>query len=224
MVVPAGPVLVRGGRTGGALLRGDRCVPRDAGFPQEEKEKGLFGMKKTGLSFIVVLSAFFLPWVNGVPHAEDKFTLMAPNGISFSEIRGYETWDVIAPSYRTDNKELRIILGNSAMIDSYKSGVPGNGKAFSDGSIVVKIGWAERQSPSFPVAYEPGELRRVEFIVKDSKRFPQTGGWGYARFVYDAKTATFTPWGKDASFAQECFRCHNVVKDRDYIFTGYPQR
>jgi len=181
-------------------------------------------MKKSGL-LIILMSVFLFPLdFNAVLSAEDRFALKAPNGISFSEIRGYETWDAVAPSYRTDNKELRVILGNSAMIGSYKSGVPGNGQPFAEGSIVVKIGWAERQSPSFPVAREPDVLRRVEFIVKDSKRFPLTAGWGYARFVYDAKTSTFTPWGKDASFAQECFQCHTTVKERDYIFTGYPER
>jgi hypothetical protein len=156
--------------------------------------------------------------------AQDKYALTAPNGISFSEVRGYETWQVIAPSRRTDNKELRIILGNTLMINAYKNGIPGNGKPFPDGSIIVKIGWSERQSPVFPAAFEPDVLRRVEFIVKDSKRFPDTSGWGYARFVYDAKTATYTPYGKDASFAQECYQCHTIVKAKDFIFTGYPQR
>jgi hypothetical protein len=155
---------------------------------------------------------------------QDRFELKALNGISFSEIRGYETWPFIAPSWRTDNNELRVILGNNAMIDSYKGGTPGNGKPFAEGSIIVKIGWSERKSPVFPAAHEPDVLKRVEFIVKDSKRFPDTSGWGYARFVYDEKTAAFTPWGKDATFARECYQCHRLVSKKDFIFTGYPQR
>ncbi|MHB8909428.1 MAG: cytochrome P460 family protein [Syntrophales bacterium] len=180
-------------------------------------------MKRMALSVIGILVVVFM-CLSGPLMAQDRFALKAPNGISFSEIRGYETWQFIAPSYRTDNNELRVILGNSAMIDSYKAGVPGNGKPFSEGSIIVKIGWSERKSPVFPAAHEPDILKRVEFIMKDSKRFPATGGWGYARFVYDAKSATYMPYGKDDSFAQECFQCHTLVKDKDFIFTSYPLR
>jgi hypothetical protein len=156
--------------------------------------------------------------------ADDKNKLTASNGISFSEVRGYENWPVIAPSRRTDNDELRIILGNPTMIKAYKDGIPGNGKPFPEGSVIVKIGWAEKQSQDFPAAFEPDILRRVEFIIKDSKRFPDTSGWGYARFVFDAKTSAFTPYGKDSSFAQECYQCHTIVRKKDYIFTGYPRR
>jgi len=181
-------------------------------------------MKKRIISTLVGIPVVLLLWLNDPLMAGDKFDLKAPNGISFSEIRGYETWSFVAPSYRTDNNELRVILGNTAMINSYKAGIPGNGKPFSEGSIVVKIGWSERKSAVFPPAHEPDVLKRVEFIVKDSKRFPATGGWGYARFVYDAKTATYTPYGKDDSFAQECHQCHTLVKGKDFIFTGYPER
>ena len=179
-------------------------------------------MKRAILSVIGILGVLFL-WHDTLM-AQDKFNLKTPNGISFSEIRGYETWPFIAPSWRTDNNELRVILGNTEMINSYKAGIPGNGKPFAEGSIIVKIGWSERQSATFPAAHEPDVLRRVEFIMKDSKRFPATGGWGYARFVYDAKTETYTPYGKDDSFAQECHLCHSIVKAKDFIFTGYPQR
>jgi hypothetical protein len=172
---------------------------------------------------IGVLAVLLMGYGTPLP-AQDKFDLKAPNGLSFSEIRGYENWPFIATSYRTDNNELRVIMGNKPMIDSYKAGVPGNGKPFAEGSIIVKIGWSERKNPAFGVAHEPDVLKRVEFILKDSGRFPATSGWGYARFVYDEKTATFTPWGKDASFAQECYQCHTLVRGRDFIFTGYPQR
>ena len=181
-------------------------------------------MKRTVYSTLALLVVVLAIGGNDAILAQDRYALTAPNGISFSEVRGYETWQVIAPSRRTDNNELRIILGNTVMIDAYKNGIPGNGKPFPDGSTIVKIAWSERQSPVFPAAFEPDVLRRVEFIVKNAKRFPDTSGWGYARFVYDAKTATFTPYGKDAAFAQECYQCHTIVKAKDFIFTGYPQR
>ena len=176
------------------------------------------------VAVMAILTVVLLASWNGSLLAQDKFALKAPNGISFSEIKGYETWQFIAPSRRTDNNELRVILGNPMMINAYKEGIPGNGKSFPDGAIIVKIGWSERQSPVFPAAFEPDVLKRVEFIVKDSKRFPDTSGWGYARFVFDAKTATYTPYGKDAAFGRECHQCHTIVKAKDFIFTGYPQR
>lgn len=181
-------------------------------------------MKKKMLIAIFISAMIFMIRGNGFTAAQNRYELKEPNGISFSEIKGYETWQVIAPSRRTDNNELRIILGNPIMINAYKKGIPGNSKPFPDGCAIVKIGWSERKNPDFPAAYEPDVLKRVEFIIKDSKRFPATGGWGYARFVYDAKTLTFTPYGKDALFAQECYQCHTIVKGRDFIFTSYPQR
>jgi hypothetical protein len=181
-------------------------------------------MNRGVLLAVSVLAAFVFLRGNGPVMAQDRYDLKAPNGISFSEIKGYESWPFIAASRRTDNNELRVILGNDLMINAYLKGVPANGEPFPDGAIIVKIGWSERQSPVFPAAYEPDILRRVEFITKDSGRFPATGGWGYARFVYDAKTAAFAPWGKDPSFAQECYQCHTIVKAKDFIFTGYPRR
>ncbi len=181
-------------------------------------------MKKTMIAVLLIFAVVLLIWRIGSVAMQDKYKLQAFNGISFSEIKGYETWQVIAPSRRTDNNELRIILGNPAMIKAYVEGIPGNGKPFPEGCAVVKIAWAEKQSPDFPAAFEPDVLRRVEFIIKDSRRFPDTNGWGYARFLYDNKTSAFAPYGKDSSFAQECHQCHTIVQQKDFIFTGYPRR
>ena len=178
---------------------------------------------KVLLTLSVLMTLVFVPGNDSIT-AQDRYDLQAPNGISFSEIKGYESWPFVATSRRTDNNELRVILANDTMIKAYQKGIPANGEPFPDGSVIVKIGWSEKQSTAFPAAYEPEVLKRVEFIMKDSGRFPATSGWGYARFVYDAKTGAFTPWGKDASFAQECYQCHTIVKTKDFIFTGYPQR
>lgn len=180
--------------------------------------------KRHFFNFLVTLSAFLFIYGNSLLVAQDKYELKEPNGISFSEISGYEGWQVIAPSYRTDKNEIRIILGNTIMINAYKEGTPANGKPFPEGSTIVKVAYSERKNPVFPAAIEPDVLQRVEFIIKDSKRFPDTNGWGYARFIYDAKTGKFTPYGKDALFVHECHQCHTLVKAKDFIFTGYPQR
>jgi hypothetical protein len=181
---------------------------------------------KTGSGSILLwgLAAFLLLGSGGRPAAQDRYALRAPNGISFSEIRGYEDWKVVAPSFRTDNDEIRIILANECMIGAYRAGIPDNGQPFPEGSIVVKIGYSEKKSPSFPAALVPDVLKRVEFIIKDSRRFPDTSGWGFARFVYDAQQKSFTPFGKDAAFVQQCYSCHTIVQAQDFIFTGYPQR
>jgi hypothetical protein len=179
--------------------------------------------KNTGSILLWGLAALLLLGGNGMLAAQDRYALREPNGISFSEIRGYEDWKVVAPSFRTDNDEIRIILANDRMIEAYRTGIPENGQPFPEGSIIVKIGYSEKKSPSFPAALVPDVLKRVEFIIKDSQRFPQTSGWGFARFVYDADKG-FAPFGKDASFAQQCYSCHTIVQAKDFIFTDYPQR
>jgi hypothetical protein len=155
---------------------------------------------------------------------QDRFTLTAPNGVSFAEIKGYEDWKVVAPSFRTDKDEIRFILGNDTLIKAYRDGVPENGKPFPDGSMFVKIAHSQRKSVAFPAALEPDVLQRVEIMIKDAKKFAKTNGWGFARFVYDPKTGTFTVYGKDANFDQECSLCHTLVKARDFVFTHYPAR
>jgi hypothetical protein len=156
--------------------------------------------------------------------AQDRYTLKAPNGIAFSEIRGYETWQDVAVS-QVDGG-LKVIVGNAAMMNAYREGIPGNGKPFPDGSIIVKIEWSQRKNPASPYfVMEPDTLKSVSLIEKDSKRFPETNGWGYAQFVYDAASDAFTPFGSGSSFGkQECHACHTRVEAKDYIFTSYARR
>ena len=156
--------------------------------------------------------------------AQDRFTLKSPNGIAFSEIRGYETWQDVAVS-QVDGG-LKVIVGNDAMINAYRAGIPGNGKLFPDGSIIVKIEWSQKKNPESPYSVMvPDTLKSVSIIEKDSKRFPETSGWGYAQFLYDAASDTFTPYGSDSSFAKQvCYACHTAVAAKDYIFTAYPRR
>ena len=153
----------------------------------------------------------------------DRFTLKAPNGVAFSEMRGYETWQDVAVS-ETD-EGLKVIVGNSVMMKAYKEGIPGNRKPFPEGSKIVKIEWSKRANSASPYPVrEPDTLRSVAFIQKDSKRFPDTSGWGYAQFFYDAASETVKPFGSDSSFGKVCYGCHTIVKAKDYIFTSYPRR
>ena len=71
----------------------------------------------------------------------------------------------------------------------------------------------------------PDTLKSVSFIEKDSKRYPESSGWGYAQFLYHSPSAIFIPYGSDNSFGNTgCYQCHTIAKAQDYIFTGYPLR
>ena len=160
--------------------------------------------------------------------AQDRYTLQVPGGLAFSEFRGYEDWQTVAVSHNGD--KLAIILGNPALIDAYKSGIPGNGKPFPDGAKFAKIHWTAKKDESQPgEPIVPGALHDTDFMVKDSKRFADSGGWGYAQFDYDAASESFKPGDENSTPPQEhdakCgFACHTIVADKDYVFTAYPKR
>jgi hypothetical protein len=166
---------------------------------------------------------------------QDKYTLRIPGGLSFSEIRGYETWQVVAPSYTEAANVIRVIVANPVMIQAYREGVPGNGKPFPDGSKIVKLEWKPKKltGPPFSAGTPdtvPGDQTEVEFIVKDSKRFPDTHGWGYAMFDYDAASGTFAPATSASkppvnNDAKCGAACHTIAgPSKDFIFTAYPHR
>jgi hypothetical protein len=159
---------------------------------------------------------------------QDKYALKVPNGLAFSEFRGYESWPVISISHNGD--KLAAILGNPVMIDAYKAGIPGNGKPFPDGAKMVKVHWNGKVNDHEPGAPTvPGTQHDVDLMLKDSKRFADSGGWGYGAFEYDAASNTFRPADlKDkppqANDAKCGFACHTIVKTSDYVFTEYGHR
>jgi hypothetical protein len=183
-------------------------------------------MKIKGIPTIAIIAASLFVLLGMAPAAQqDRFTLKALDGVAFSEFKGYEDWQDVAVS-RTGG-DVKAILGNPAAIKAYREGIPANGKPFPDGAKWVKIEWFKKSNPLSPYGVEvPDKLQALAFIEKDSKRFPDTSGYGYAQFDYDAKSGTFTPYGKDASFGKTyCYgMCHSKVKDTDYIFTAYPFR
>ena len=159
--------------------------------------------------------------------AQDKYTVQVPNGLAFSEFRGYEAWRVVSIS--RDGDLMAAILANPVMIDAYLAGIPGNGKPFPDGAKLAKIHWIPKMMETFPVATVPGTQHDMDFMVKDSKRFADSGGWGWAVSEYDAAIDTFTPGTladtpPQANDAKCGFTCHTIVKTRDYVFTDYGHR
>ena len=160
--------------------------------------------------------------------AQDRYALQVPGGLAFADFRGYEDWQVIAASHNGD--KIAIILGNPPMIEAHKAGIPGNGKPFPDGVRMAKIHWMAKKDESQPgEPIVPGALHDVDLMVKDSKRFADSGGWGYGAFEYDEGSDTFRPATVTDSPPQEndakCgFACHTVVQNRDYVFTDYAKR
>jgi hypothetical protein len=159
--------------------------------------------------------------------AQDKYTLKIEGGLAFAEFKGYEGWQAIAVS--SNDKAMALILGNQVMIDAYRSGIPGNGKPFPDGAKMAKVHFIPQKSQFFPETSIPGAQHDVDLMVKDSKRFADSGGWGYGVFEYDAASKTFRPGNltdqpPQAHDAKCGAACHTLVKSRDYVFTDYGHR
>ena len=152
---------------------------------------------------------------------KDKYLLISPGGIAFSDFKGYEDWSVVS-SARTE-EVLKVIVASPAMIKAYKAGVPGNGQPFPQGSMIVKLQWKLKKSTEAPFVVEvPDVFSQVFVMEKDSKRFAKSGGWGYAVFNYDAATDKFSP---DPTSLSDCGNAfHTAVKTKDYIFHPYQKR
>jgi hypothetical protein len=152
--------------------------------------------------------------------AQDKYSLKSPDGVAFSDFKGYEDWAVVS-SARTD-EVLKVIVANPAMIEAYKAGIPGNGKPFPDGAMIAKLQWKPKKSTEAPFAVDVPDVFSQAFVMeKDSARFPKSGGWGYALFNYEAASDAFAadPSPSDCGHA-----CHVAVKAKDYIFHPYQKR
>jgi hypothetical protein len=170
----------------------------------------------------IVIATVVLAMLGGTSvSAQEKYTLQVPNGLAFSDFRGYEDWQVVSVSQTEDL--LKVMVANPVMIDAYKAGVPGNGQPFPDGSKIVKIEWKPKKMTEAPFSVRvPDTLQDVFLIEKDNKRFPDTKGWAYAVFDYNPASDAYTP---NATGTVNCgFACHTIVASRDYIFHSYQKR
>jgi hypothetical protein len=130
---------------------------------------------------------------------------------------GYRQWELIAPSQEAGSlDELRAKLGNAIAMKAYRS----ESLPFPDGAVLAKVAWKRVPSAEYdaalgaPQGFVPGRATSLQFMVKDSKKYASTGGWGFGRFVN----------GKPGSMAehQVCFGCHAAhVQNHDYVFTRY---
>ena len=177
-------------------------------------------VKRKSIHLTVVVGLFLSLVVTLILAAQDKYTVAVPNGLAFSDFRGYESWQYVSASITDDR--VKIIAGNPAMIAAYNEGFPDHGKSVPDGAVLSKVQWAKKPSPEFPSKVTvPGDLKEVEFMVKDSKRFSDSNGWGYAEFIYDAAAGTFKPLGTGAKCGTAC---HTLAAKKDYVFTAYHLR
>ena len=168
----------------------------------------------------IAIAAAFAALGGMAVYAQGKYALKSPSGIAFADFKGYEDWAVVS-SARTD-EALKVIVANPTMIEAYKAGIPGNGQPFPDGSKIAKLQWKPKKSTEAPFVVDVPDIFTQAFVMeKDSRRFPQSGGWGYALFNYDAASDNFTadPSPSDCGHA-----CHVAVKAKDHIFHPYQKR
>ena len=178
-------------------------------------------MKRNSKLTIAITTAELVVVGGAAVYAQDKYSLNSPSGIAFSDFKGYEDWAVVS-SARTD-EVLKVIVANPIMIEAYKAGVPNNGQPFPDGSKIVKLQWKPKKSTEAPFVVDVPDVFTQAFVIeKDSKRFPQSGGWGYALFNYEAASDNFTADSKSLSDCGNA--CHTAVKAKDYIFHPYQKR
>ena len=176
---------------------------------------------KNKTRLVIASVAVLLPVVgDSAAPARDKYALKTPSGVAFSDFKGYEDWQVVS-SAQTD-EVLKVIVANPTMINAYKAGIPANGKPFPEGAKIAKLQWKPKKSTEAPFAVNvPDTFSQAFLMEKNSKRFPNSGGWGYALFNYDAAADTFTA---DASPDDCGHSCHVAVKAKDYIFHPYQKR
>ncbi|HHS92635.1 MAG TPA: cytochrome p460 [Campylobacterales bacterium] len=173
-------------------------------------------MSKVLIVLIVVLNFVNANDNNLTRESQFPPLFMPDNNLSFEKIEGFENYQVVATHFRKDKNELRYILANSIGYNALRKKI----KPMPEGSIIVKIGWSVKEMSTFSTALEADEIQRVEYMIKDSKRFDHKGdNWGYARFV--KKESEYVAWDKGT---MSCISCHQAVKEDDYLFTRFQER
>ncbi len=129
------------------------------------------------------------------------------NGIEVP--RNYKTWKLLSVSHRLDKNSIRAILANSV---AHRHTGKTSANTWPEGSVIAKLVWKDRTLAKWPDAIVPGAVSHIEFMVKDSNKYANTGGWGFARWV----GMELKPYDNDGS---ECFACHTKVRNSDFVFT-----
>jgi len=132
---------------------------------------------------------------------------------------GYRDWRLISVAHEAGNlNDLRAVLGNDIAIKAYRQGT----LPYPDGTVIARIAWSyvpsEENNKAFGRAQSfvpgPAAVSYLQFMVKDSKKYGATGGWGFAQFNKEGQPA-------DEAAHKTCFPCHEPAKARDFVFTHY---
>lgn len=134
----------------------------------------------------------------------------SPNGIAMP--LGYQNWRIVSIDQQTDNHTLRAIVANDIGIEAARTG---RTHPWPEGTILGKLVWKNALHPKWAAATIAGDFVNADFMVKDGAKYAGTGGWGFARWL----GLELKPYGSDASFANECFGCHGLARDADWVFT-----
>jgi cytochrome P460 len=129
---------------------------------------------------------------------------------------GYRHWELISIAHEAgDFNDLRAVLGNAVAVKAARAGT----LPYPDGAIIARLAWKHTPSAANnkvfgrEQSFVAGDATNVQFMVKDSKKYATSGGWGYAQFT-DGKSA-------DEALIKTCFPCHEPNKEGDYVFTHY---
>ncbi|WP_428352948.1 cytochrome P460 family protein [Methyloprofundus sp.] len=151
----------------------------------------------------------FLIFLPSISHAET--VQAAPNGIEYPQ--GLTNWRVIGTSIRNDNNTQRVILGNSIAIKAARANT--NKLQWPKGAILAKLVWKNSTLATWQAATVPGDFVHAEIMVRDTKKYAATGGWGYARWT----GLELKPHGQDSSFVETCANCHKAAESTGFVFT-----
>ncbi|HEV3276013.1 MAG TPA: cytochrome P460 family protein [Terriglobia bacterium] len=156
----------------------------------------------------VEVSAADAQYNNWIPQQSTLPVSPAPNGVGF--LPDYKNWKAISSTDRPDNRTIREVLGNDIAV---KAIAENHINPWPDGTAFAKVAWF--QQPDEKGFVRTGAFFQVEFMIRDSKKYANTLGWGWARW----RGADLKPYGKDATFTDECVGCHKPMRNADYVFT-----
>ena len=168
--------------------------------------------------FFLIYSSLTFSENKTAPHGQPKLTPPPINGIAFP--KGYQDWSVVSVSHREDNKTLRVIIGNPIAIDAIEKDLT---NPWPDGTILGKMVWKDSKDEHWESAVVPSEFVHSEFMFKNTTKWKNTGGWGWARWLGTEQK----PFGKGESASASCVACHTPVKKRDWVYTTpavFPKR
>lgn len=141
-----------------------------------------------------------------IPEATTR-QLVAANGVKY--VNGFQNWQVISTTDRFDSHTVRIIYGNDIAVKAVKEN---HINPWPNGATLVKVVWNSIEEKNGDV--EPGSFNNIQIMTKDDTKYPDSKGWGFAKFI----GTKLKPYGDSPSFNAACFNCHKAASDYGYVF------